>query len=228
MRLDGIDLSEAQVELARRRAQALGLDEARFWCASAAGLPRETFYDGIIVHAVLHHLNAAQRRDLLAQLGALLVPGGRLYMYEPLAALSPRPLSARFLDRGAGMAIRFLKRLSRTLHLTERDIRQAVRAGWTMRSPNEAPILLSQVESELPPALSWRRVRYWHVFSVAYANFCMELAPTGQIMFSPAVILFSALDRLIFGFGLGPYLSSWPMAAIMLEKRGGPDGTDEA
>jgi 2-polyprenyl-3-methyl-5-hydroxy-6-metoxy-1,4-benzoquinol methylase len=220
MRLDGIDLSEAQVELARGRAQALGLDNTRFWCASAAELPQGVDYEGVILHAALHHLNQAQRQDLLEHVGALLAPGGRLYMYEPITAALPQPLSARALDRGIGTLIRSLKRLSRALRLTEEDIRLAVQNGWTMGSPNEAPIVFSQIESELPPELELLQVRYWHVFSISYANFCMELKPIWQALFSPAVILFHGLDRVIFGLGIGPRLQSWPMATIMIEKVG--------
>jgi 2-polyprenyl-3-methyl-5-hydroxy-6-metoxy-1,4-benzoquinol methylase len=218
MHLDGLDLAEAQIELARRRAQAMGLDNARFWCASTAGLPEGTLYEGVIVHATLHHLSQEQRQDLLDQIGALLTPGGRLYMYEPLMALPSRPLGARFLDRGMGTLVRFLKRLARTSRMSAKDIRRAVREGWTMRSPNEAPIVLSQVESELPLGLELRRVRYWHVCSTSYANFCMELKPVWQAVFSPGVFLFYGLDRVAFGLGVGQHTMSWPMAAIMIEK----------
>ncbi len=218
MHLDGIDLSEAQIELAERRVRATGLENAHFWCASTADLAQGTRYESVIVHAVLHHLDQKQRQDLLKQMGALLAPGGRLYMYEPIMPPPSRPLSARFLDRGMGSLMRFLKRLTMALRLTEDDIRQAAREGWTMRSPNEAPIALPLVESELPPGLELRRVRYWHVCSTFYANFCMELKPSWQAIFSPGAILFYGLDQVAFGLGIGQHTLSWPMAAIMIEK----------
>ncbi len=218
MHVDGIDLAEAQIELAQRRAQARGLDNARFWCASTADLPEEANYDGIIIHATLHHLNQEQRQDLLNQTGKLLAPDGRLYMYEPIAALLPRPLIARFLDRGMGVLIRTLKRTARNLRLSRDNIRRAVRDGWTMQSPNEAPLVLSQVELELPEGLALDQVRYWHVFSIAYANFCMELKPFWQAVFSPGVVLFYLLDRVILNLEMGQYLLSWPMAAIKVKK----------
>lgn len=218
MHLDGIDLSEAQIELAHCRAQTMGLDNVHFWCASVDNLPQGILYEGIIIHAVLHHLSQTQRQDLLKQVVALLSPGGRLYMYEPIAALLPYPLSARTLDKGVGILIRFLKRLSRTLRWTQEDIHLAVSDGWTMGSPSEAPIVFSQLESELPSGLALRQMRYWHVFSISFANFCMELKPTWQALFSPGVIFFRGLDRVIFGLGIGKHLHSWPMASIMVEK----------
>jgi hypothetical protein len=168
---------------------------------------------------MLHHLQQEQRQHLLQQLDAVLAPRGRLYMYEPIMP-SSHPLSARFLDRGIGTLMRFLKRLTMALRLTDDDIRQATLQGWTMRSPNEAPIKLSQVEAELPPGLELRLVRYWHVCSTFYANFCMELKPTWQAIFSPGAFLFYGLDRVVFGLGIGQHSLAWPMAAIMIEKTG--------
>jgi 2-polyprenyl-3-methyl-5-hydroxy-6-metoxy-1,4-benzoquinol methylase len=218
MHLDGLDLSEAQIELARRRAQVMELDNVTFRCARAANLPKGARYESVIIHATLHHLDQEQRQTLLHQISTMLTPGGRLYMYEPIAALTPQPLIARLLDKGMGSLIRSLKQLTRMLRWTDEDIRLAVKDGWTMRSPTEAPLTLSQIESELPQTLKLKQVRYWHVFSVAYANFCMELRPLWQAIFSPATILFYGLDRVIFRLGIGQHLLSWPMATIMIEK----------
>jgi SAM-dependent methyltransferase len=223
MQVDGIDLSEAQIELARRRAQRMGVVDATFRCASTDALTGETSYDGAVIHATLHHLDKRQRENLLDQLDALLKPGGRVYMYEPVAPIWPRPLSARALDRGIGVVVRSLRGLARALRLTDEEIRLALEDGWTMRSPKEAPIVLSDLASELPKGLRLSRVRYWHVFCISYANFCMELKPPWQAAFSPGTIPFYLLDRLILGLGIGKHLLSWPMAAIQLEKP--QDGT---
>jgi hypothetical protein len=175
-------------------------------------------YDGVVIHATLHHLSRRQQQRLFYQLDGLLKPGGRVYMYEPVAAVSPRPLIASTLDRGIGIVMKCLRGLSRALRLIDEDIRLAIKDGWTMRSPKESPIVLSELAATLPETLRLCQVKYWHAFSISYANFCMELKPSWQALFSPGTIPFYLLDKLIFRLGIGKHLLSWPMAAIQLEK----------
>jgi SAM-dependent methyltransferase len=219
MAVEGIDLSEAQIERACQRAEAEGLDKwAHFECVSTSDLSKDRQYDAVLVHATLHHLNHEQRCALLSDIVDLLRPHGRLYLYEPMAPLPAQSLLGRAVDKGMGEVLEELRCFARALHLTDDRVLAALRDGWTMRSPYEAPIRLAALKEELPSALKLRDVYYWHVFAVAYANFCMELKPLWQKVFSPAVLGFVGLDWLLLRLGSGEHLHSWPMAAIMVDK----------
>jgi SAM-dependent methyltransferase len=73
----GVDLSAAQLEVAGREAQRLGLSQLRFHHADAydTGLPRESF-DLVCCRFLLCHL--AQPERALQEMRALLKPGGVL------------------------------------------------------------------------------------------------------------------------------------------------------
>jgi 2-polyprenyl-3-methyl-5-hydroxy-6-metoxy-1,4-benzoquinol methylase len=219
MFVHGIDFSETQIALARQLVVAEGLDKwAHFECVSSSDLPKHSRYDAVIIHAALHHLNREQRLVLLSDIADLLTPNGRLYLYEPMAPVSERHLWGQILDKGMGMLLQGLRYVTRTLSLTDAQIYAAFQSGWIMRSPNESPIQLDALKVELPPTLHIHSTCYWHVFAIAYANFCMELRPLWQNVFGLGVFGFKLLDWLVLSSGYGKYLRSWPMAAIMIER----------
>lgn len=80
----GIDISEARIEAAKTKADALGVtDKVHFTTADAhaTGLPAGSF-DLIIGSDILHHLDL---RAAIEELRRLLAPGGRAIFVEPLA-----------------------------------------------------------------------------------------------------------------------------------------------
>jgi 2-polyprenyl-3-methyl-5-hydroxy-6-metoxy-1,4-benzoquinol methylase len=77
------DLSEASIEVARKRAEINGVaDRIEFHVASGEALPFETgSFDLAIGMAILHHLDPVAGADELAR---VLAPGGRATFSEPL------------------------------------------------------------------------------------------------------------------------------------------------
>lgn len=80
--LTGIDISEAAVAAAERRASAHGLRNARFTTADAerTGLPDDAF-DLAFGSGIVHHLEIAPH---FAELARVLRPGGSAVFWEPL------------------------------------------------------------------------------------------------------------------------------------------------
>jgi ubiquinone/menaquinone biosynthesis C-methylase UbiE len=79
----GIDVSDGEIEQARERARANGLeDRSRFLVADghATEFPDDSF-DLIVGDAILHHLDL---RRALVELRRILRPGGRAVFMEPL------------------------------------------------------------------------------------------------------------------------------------------------
>ncbi len=80
VRLVGIDLSSAALEIARAHADAAGVDHIHFVQADASALPSELgVFDVILGLGVLHHMPAPDRA--LARLLPHLVEGGRLVLW---------------------------------------------------------------------------------------------------------------------------------------------------
>lgn len=86
-RLFGIDLSEAQVEIARRKAEAEGLGtQCAYVCANLSDARRIgdlPAVSGLVIHAILHHLTWSEIDQSLAD-AVRLAPAARLFVYEPV------------------------------------------------------------------------------------------------------------------------------------------------
>jgi 2-polyprenyl-3-methyl-5-hydroxy-6-metoxy-1,4-benzoquinol methylase len=223
MRLDGIDLSEVQVARARQRAAAMGATEARFWRADACDLADDPDnagrYDSSIVHALLHHLPEDAQIALLEALAQLLRPGGRAYLYEPVAAAPGAPWPVALVDKALGGLLRTLTVAARRMGIVAQRFRTAQQAGWTMLSPGEAPVDLERLLACLPAELDVVDVRLLHAYAVMYANLCMQLRQPWQDRAAHLVPLFVGLDRAVLRQPWARYLRAWPMAGVMLEKK---------
>jgi SAM-dependent methyltransferase len=78
----GVDRSPRQIDIARQRAQRLGLGHTRWIAADFADLGRQRLdpFDFIICHGVLSWVPSAVRQALLAVIRSHLAPGGIAYI----------------------------------------------------------------------------------------------------------------------------------------------------
>jgi 2-polyprenyl-3-methyl-5-hydroxy-6-metoxy-1,4-benzoquinol methylase len=220
MAVDGVDASPAQVRKARQQAQMCGLSNARFWCANSVSEGLDSVYDAVLLHALVHHIPVELRRSLLESISNTLVPGGKLYIYEPLAAEDNGPWQARVADTVMGGILRICHWMARVGRLYEPEISKAVRAGWTMQSPGEQPARLSQLLDLLPSQFSILKISPWHCWSVRYANFCMSLRRTWRLRLELVTPVLYALDRRFRTTAWYLCLRSWPLIAILAQKSG--------
>ena len=97
VRLTGIDLTPAMLDLARQRANALGREvHLRLGDAQALGLPDSRFHT---VVATLALSSIPDERQVLAEARRVLRPGGRLLLLEYVRSpLLPVRLLQRLLD----------------------------------------------------------------------------------------------------------------------------------
>src|SRR5207247_2397079 len=78
LRSERVDRSPSPIELARRTAHRLGVDNVRYQEGNAVDLAPGLPLDGAYVLDVVHHIPAPTVRPLLEHLYARMVPGGRL------------------------------------------------------------------------------------------------------------------------------------------------------
>ena len=218
MVVEGIDVSQEQIERAEEKVRQLGLSNAVYFCGDETFIPTREPYDSIVAHSLLHHLSDQAKRDLLQILAEALVEGGRLYLYEPMAAVEQRPWYGWLFDKLMGVPFRALRWFALAFHLYEPDIELLEQANWRMVSPDEAPILHEDLLGFLPPDLVLIKSTYWHAYAIRYANFCMSLKPQWRQYFSPFISVFYAWDRFVLQAPVRNYLRSWPMASFLLQK----------
>lgn len=99
----GLDISPVAIDHARAGAAALGLDNVEFHVADLDGWQDGSrSYDAVLCAGILHHLDDAQIRALLAALHAALAAGGRFVSIDPNAGRAVnlfKPLFRRAYDR---------------------------------------------------------------------------------------------------------------------------------
>jgi 2-polyprenyl-3-methyl-5-hydroxy-6-metoxy-1,4-benzoquinol methylase len=78
----GIDQSASRIAMAQDAGRALGLHNAGYEVGNAASLTLARPFDCVYMLDLIHHLPPAAVRPLLAQLHALLTPGGRLLIKD--------------------------------------------------------------------------------------------------------------------------------------------------
>lgn len=218
MAVDGIDGSAAQIRKAKERAQALRLTNTRYWRSDRLPTDHRASYDALLLHAVVHHIPSRERPGFFQDTAKALAVGGQLYLYDPLAATPNAPWQAWTVGAVMGAVFRVLGVAAMAAHLYEREIEEALRAGWTMRSPKEQPCQMEQLLQLLPPQLSVTRTTPWHCWSIAYGNFCMGLRDPWRKRFGKAAPLIYQIDRHFRTTKWVPYLRSWPMVSILAEK----------
>ena len=80
----GIDNSINAIQICHVNAKKDGVDaNTQYTCGSIEALSgNKCQFDGVILHAVLHHLTYEEINNLLASIKKALKPGGRLFVYE--------------------------------------------------------------------------------------------------------------------------------------------------
>jgi SAM-dependent methyltransferase len=206
MLVDGIDFSDSQLDIARRLAAEKGLgDRVAYFARDLVNDRldgRFQQYDAILVNAVLHHLSPTEVDTLNASMAALLAPGGRMYIYEPLA---PRRESAarQALITPFAFAMRFMlfaiQRMGRAFGLFKSHFAEAIRQGYTGTSPDERAIPIDNLRRSLRDnGLTIEEERPYHCYSLAVAMSIVRLKPRLVKWLTPLVRPVYWLDRWLF------------------------------
>ena len=99
IRVLGFDLNEYRVELARRAAAKLGVQNAEFHVGDASALPLNNQISAAYMLDLIHHIPMASVRPLMTTIAAHLSPGGRLLVKDVESARSPKLAFTWLLDK---------------------------------------------------------------------------------------------------------------------------------
>ena len=155
----GTDFSEKQLTIAREQAKLFGKDNfCKYELADAASFQKDI--DGVVIHALLHHLSKNELMTFFEQIKKL-DSGTKVYLYEPVF-ISPKNISPSLKDKILNKLIVKLKNYSinkakiegqadiTLKNAIDRLYEQAEKNGWYI-SPKEVPFYQDELYGYLKP-----------------------------------------------------------------------------
>jgi SAM-dependent methyltransferase len=222
----GVDDSPAQIEIARESiAGSPRAGKVRFLLGS--DVPSGFRADVVVCHAVLHHLSWREIRGTLDAISRALVPGGTLFLLEPVAGtrpyvpwrLVPDALVRLFSDRGG----------SRRVSDAERALRQGLeksrsepRLPGRGPSPKEMPFRPGEIEARVGSRFRLVSVEpaLFRAHHVAAENllFSATYPRLGALLRGPALALASAWERMSLRRRPAGSFEGWVFCLYRFEK----------
>lgn len=155
----GTDFSEGQLSIAREQAKTFNKDSfCKYELADASSFKKDI--DGVVIHALLHHLSKKELDVFYEQMSSL-ASGTKVFMYEPV--FIPRKNSPpKFRDKMLNSFINVVREIAirRAKATGEADIelkaqmdelnKQAEANGWYI-SPKEVPFYKEELYGYLKP-----------------------------------------------------------------------------
>lgn len=204
VKVDGIDFSESQIALARMLAREQGLTSMAFFrrdLVSDQWMGRFEQYDGVLVNALLHHLSCSEIAAVFEQLGAVLKPGGRAYIYEPVVR-DPESRVRFAAFWGVDLCWRILLgaflRAGRGLSWFDEQFREAMKRGYNGTSPDEQPLEYERLLEYANEDFEVVEFRPFHQYSLAYAMAIMLLEQTPRRHLEGFASVMYSLDQRLF------------------------------
>ena len=99
IRVVGFDFNEYRIDLARRAAARLGVQNAEFRVADASAFRPNEQISAAYMLDLIHHIPPASVQPLLTAIAAQLHPGGRLLVKDVESARSPKLAFTWLLDK---------------------------------------------------------------------------------------------------------------------------------
>jgi SAM-dependent methyltransferase len=226
-RVLGIDLSPAQIELAREASAAdPNRDRLEFRVSGVADLRDEDPFDAVLGHAFLHHLARDELELLLDDIAAVLRPGGRAWFLEPVffpqgdVTAAARLKQAEWMLSGAMGRVLALAGVvdGEPLKDSESFFAEADRAGWFL-SPKEVPFRPEELQDVFGGRLQIESLAWVNTASYTTAQWVsLVRRPRLRRLLSSTLVAWSAAFdmRTGDGDGLGVYrgLPGYGFAAI--------------
>jgi cyclopropane fatty-acyl-phospholipid synthase-like methyltransferase len=228
MRVDGIDFSESQPQLARdiaRREGVPGMEFFRRDIVNEEWSGRFQQYDSIFVCALLHHLTYDELDRVFDRIAQSLTPGGHVYLYEPLVTRTRsrmRGVVFGAVDIVWRAALSLYLRLGKSLGAFDPEIRAAMRQGYTGTSPDEHAIEYERLERAWGQRFDLLETRPFHEYSLAYTMSVMLLSDRARRFFERPAGLVYRLEQGLFRLGMWENAGMekrWILCAVKLRRR---------
>ncbi|MFL5494124.1 MAG: class I SAM-dependent methyltransferase [Gemmatimonadales bacterium] len=228
MRVDGIDFSQSQLDLAVEIARREGVPGMEFFRRDIVNDEwggRFSQYDSVFVCALLHHLTYEELDRVFDRIARSVAPGGHVYLYEPLVT-RPRSRIRRLAFGAVDFAWRaglsFSLRLGKALGAFDPEIRAAMREGYTGTSPDEHAIEYGRLERAWGGAFELLETRPFHQYSLGYSMAVMLLTERRRRLFEGAAGMMYRMEQRLFRLGMWENAGvekRWILCAVKLRRR---------
>ena len=197
----GIDVSSEQIAQANKLKDESQLENISFECSDLIGWDcgkYEGYFDSVFVNAFLHHLPPHEIGAIFNNIAVVLKKGGRCYLYEPLTSRKKGPFIPRLtnlvVERFMGLC---LGSLPARFDLWNREYKDQLKRGYSMRSPHEGPIEWTVFKRCLPDSVSVSETRGWHLYSLGWAMQIMSLKKSVAPFYTLVARVLYLFDRLV-------------------------------
>ena len=203
MRVLGIDLSQEQINACNELKARSNLKSLEFECCDLVDwspVKYQEKFGSVFVNAFLHHLPEVELEMMLAKIAAVLKPGGKVYMYEPLRSTSgARRIGVQLIDAVSNrMMYALLNLLPVWFDLFSDEYKTALKAGYQMSSPHEGPIDIELIKKICSDSFEIVEIKGWHLFSLGFAMQSMTLKESAREAYSWLTAQWFRIDGLLF------------------------------
>lgn len=228
MRVDGIDFSQSQLDLASEIARREGVPGIEFFRRDIVNEEwggRFRQYDSVFVCALLHHLTYEELDRVFDRIAQSVAPGGHVYLYEPLVTRPRsrvRGLAFGAVDFAWRAALTLYHRIGKALGAFDPQIRAAMLKGYTGTSPDEHPIEYERLERAWGQRFDLLETRPFHQYSLAYTMSVMLLSERSRRFFERPAGLVYRLEQRLFRLGMWENAGMekrWILCAVKLRRR---------
>lgn len=169
----GIDVAEKQIRMANESKEMRKAKRVDFECADFTqwdSTPYASSFDSVFVSAFLHHLPELELEQTMNKIAALLKPGGRVFLYEPLTSAKPRNLAVKAIDRLCSFGLLLLlEKLPKWFGLmSERHVAELAR-GYQMQSPHERPVDVAFLKKLIGNSFNICEIEGRHLHSLGFS-----------------------------------------------------------
>lgn len=198
----GIDISETQIKNAISSKTNKNIKNVEFECADLIHWDSNKYenkFQCVFLNAFLHHLPENELKLIFEKISAVMKPGGRVYLYEPLCCEPPQ-------NRLATMADFFFKSLlyllifylPKFLNMYSDKHKKELSRGYTMNSPHERPINIAWLDQYCSDHFDVFEVKPWHLYSMAFGMQSMALKPRLTSLYSLLAAPWYQIDKCLF------------------------------
>lgn len=198
----GIDLSQEQINAATELKKRRGVTSVDFQCADFIEWDGERYrasFDSVFVSAFMHHLPESELEQIVGKIAALVKPGGRVFMYEPLASSRRRSFAVKVIDRLCAAALLLLlDKLPNWLGLVSDRHKAELSRGYKMTSPHERPVEVELLKKFCKEKFDIVEIKGWHLHSLGFSMQVTALKEKARRFYEPLGRLWYGVDRLLF------------------------------
>lgn len=198
----GVDLSQEQINAANQFKSDNQKANVEFECCDLIRWDCEKYrgtFSNVFVNAFLHHLPETELEIIIKKISAVLKPGGRVYMYEPMKSSSRRSFMVGAIDLFNKVLLKLLLSIVPGWFNQFNDRHKAeVEKGYKMCSPHESPVDVEAIKRFCANSFEIVEIKGRHLYSLGFAMQAMGFKDALRNAYGRVVAFLYWQDKMLF------------------------------